>query len=613
LKEHKANRKETQDAMAKAKALRGKEAADFAKESMDLQTNIAALGKAIPAIQNGIAGAFLQTNEASIVRTYAMERADLSDASREELVAFLSGTQEQGYAPQSGEILGILKQLHDEMTKSLEVAESDEKSAIQDYEALMAAKLKENSILTKQIEQELARIGAFGIKLATAEHDIEDTTQSLADDQKFLAQLGEGCKTKTDEWEVIKKTRAAETLALAETIQVLNDDDALELFKKTLPSSAASFMQVQVTSSEVRGRARAAVNTALAAHRRSRSGRGGLPAQPELQFIALALSGKKQGFAKVIKMVDDMVALLGSEQKDDDAKKDYCEKEFDSSDDKKKGLENSIADSNAAIADMGGSIESLTDEISELTAGIKALDKSVAEATALRKQEHSDHTELMAADSTAKEVLQWAKNRLNKFYNKKLYKQAPEAQLIEEGTGIGASFVQMFARSRGEVAPAPPPETFGKYEKKSQETNGVIAMIDLLVADLSKEMAESDVMEKDAQKEYEATMAEAATKRAENAKSITDKASSKAVEEESLQAEEREKKGSSKELKAALEYIHTLHGDCDWLVKYYDTRKAARAQEVDSLGRAKAALSGADYSLVQTGSTRHRRFRVQRK
>merc|ERR1719382_1250218 len=131
-------------------------------------------------------------------------------------------------------------------------------------------------------------------------------------------------------------------------------------------------------------------------------------------------------------------------------------------------------------------------------------------------------------------------------------------------------------------------------------------MIDLLVKDLDKELTESEVMETDAQKEYEAMMGEASAKRADDAKSMTDKASSKAQEEESLQAEQSDRKSSSNDLQATLEYIHTLHGSCDWLVKFYDTRKAARAEETDALGRAKAVLSGADYSLVQIGRSHHR-------
>merc|ERR1712066_42432 len=147
------------------------------------------------------------------------------------------------------------------------------------------------------------------------------------------------------------------------------------------------------------------------------------------------------------------------------------------------------------------------------------------------------------------------------------------------------------------VAPPPPPETFGPYTKKSESSTGVIAMIDLLVADLDKEMQEAEVLEKDSQSEYEAMMADSATKRAQDSKSLTDKNSAKAAEEEALQAETDKKADTSKELALTLEYIGSLHAECDWLLKYYDVRKTARTSEIEACGRARAVLSGADYSL----------------
>merc|ERR1712100_1011150 len=126
-------------------------------------------------------------------------------------------------------------------------------------------------------------------------------------------------------------------MGLADTIKVLNDDDSLELFKKTLPGASASFVQLKTTSSSVRARAVAVL--------RQR------PHSVHLDFIALAIQGKKIGFEKVIGMIDEMVSTLKTEQQDDDHKKEYCAKQFDLSDDKKKGLERSVADLETAIED----------------------------------------------------------------------------------------------------------------------------------------------------------------------------------------------------------------------------------------------------------------------
>merc|ERR1719264_1114742 len=581
LKEHEASRAEAKKAMASASALREKEAAAFAKFSEDSKTNLAALAKAIPAIESGMGGAFLQTAEASNLKRFAMEKAEMADETRQEVLAFLSGKDE--YAPQSGQIVGILKQMEDEMAKALEDAETAEAEAIKAYDALMAAKEKEVEALNAQIEEKLTRKAELGVELAGGLNELEDTEISVAEDEKFLAELGTGCATKEKEWAEVCKTRQEELVALAETIKILNDDDALELFKKTLPS-AASLLQLTESAQSMR-------NEALLAIQQAAKKGAQLRAQPQLDLIALALKGKSQGFEKVIGMIDEMVANLKKEQADDEAKKEYCDKEFDTSEDKKKELDLSVSDSATAIEELEGSIATLTEEIAALNAGIKALDKAVAEATEIRKEENADYKELKQSDTAAKEILGMAKNRLNKFYNPKLYKPPP---------AVEPTLVQISEHASSKAAPPPPPETFGPYTKKTEESTGVIAMIDLLVKDLDKELQEAEVMEKDAQAEYEEMMAESATKRADDSKAVSDKTALKASEEEALMTEQETKASTEKELMATLELIHSLHGECDWLLKYFDARAEARAGEVDALGKAKAVLSGADYSLLQT-------------
>merc|ERR1719473_1947339 len=112
-------------------------------------------------------------------------------------------------------------------------------------------------------------------------------------------------------------------------------------------------------------------------------------------------------------------------------------------------------------------------------------------------------------------------------------------------------------------------------------------MIDLLIADLDKEMTVSTAEEKDAQADYEKLMATSAEKRAEDSKSLSDKEGAKAELEEQLQKHRDEKKSTGTELMETLQYINSLHGECDWLVQYYSVRKEARVNEIDALGKAK--------------------------
>merc|ERR1712008_163537 len=177
----------------------------YSKFKEDSETNLGALGKAIPAIDMGLKGSFLQTNAALVLRRFTMEKAELQDETRQELLAFLSGKNSEDYAPQSGQIVGILKTMEEEMDKALADATTAENEAVKSYDALIEAKTKEVDALTAQIEEEQTRIGNLGVEIAGMENDIEDTKQSIGDDKKFIQELAVNCEKKKKEWSEICK------------------------------------------------------------------------------------------------------------------------------------------------------------------------------------------------------------------------------------------------------------------------------------------------------------------------------------------------------------------------------------------------------------------------
>jgi hypothetical protein len=451
---------------------------------------------------------------------------------------------------------------------------------------------------TKAVEDKVTRVGNLGVEISIMKEGLDDTAKAMLEDKKILAEFEKGCATKQGEWDERCKTRTEELLALADTIKMLNDDDALELFKKTLPGASA-FLQVQVSAQEVRSQALSALKTGAPDYR--------------LDLISLAIKGKKVSMTKVIKMVDDMVVLLGKEQDDDEAKKEMCEKQLDKAEDDLKVTETAISDLEKELEDTKEEVATLTDEIATLQQGIKDLDKQVDEATVNRKEENEDYSILLASNTAAIELIGMAKNRMQKFYNPSMYKAPPKRELTEEeritlnmggtlaptdapggiaGTGVSVGFVQ--AHLNG--APPPPPETFGAYSKKSEESNGVMAMMDAMVADLEKELQEAEFEEKDSQSEYEQMMKDAGEKRTQDSKSITDNESTKADDEAAIQTMTEERTAKMKEAMATVDVIQGLHADCDWLLKNFDVRKEARTGEIDALKKAKAVLSGADFS-----------------
>merc|ERR1719359_776507 len=133
-----------------------------------------------------------------------------------------------------------------------------------DFQGLVAAKKKKIAADTHGIETKTARVGELEVEIVELKHDLEDTSESLAGDSKMLAALLKDCDTKKKEHEAKTKMTAQELVAIADTIKMLNDDDALDLFKKTLPSAAASFIQLKQTPQQVRDNALKVIKRARA-------------------------------------------------------------------------------------------------------------------------------------------------------------------------------------------------------------------------------------------------------------------------------------------------------------------------------------------------------------
>jgi len=597
-KEEMASAKAT---IADATALREKDAAAFSKQSSEDKANIAAIEKAIAAIKKGSGMEMLQTNTVQQLQKL-VSKQDADEEDKRQVAAFLS---HEDSSPSSDAVVGILSNMLDVMKKSLADATAAEQDAIAEYQQLMAAKEKEVDVLMNAIEKKTEREGDLSMDYVDMTSGLEDTKVSLKENEKMVVEMKKACASHDEVYELNKKMRAEELVAISDTIKILNDDDALDLFKKTLPKKGDSFLQVKVNLRFMREHALSELQLARS--------HASFTSRPALDFLVLALRGRKIGLEGILKMIDEMAMTLQNEQHGDTKKKDFCAAEFDSSEDKKKQLERSISDLETAVEDNKEGIASLKEEMDTLEQGIKDLDQSVKEATGQRKQEHEEYTQEMSDDAAAKEILGFAKNRLNKFYNPKLYIPPPKRELSAEDhimAGLGGeTFMQVNSHVYGTGDPPPPPGAMHAFKDKVAQSTGVIEMIDLLISDLNRAMAEHEAEEKSAQEDYETTMADAAAKRTADSKSLDEKDAAVADMESQLQKHHDDHKSSEKDHAATLKYIHSLHQDCDWLLKYYSVRKEARASEIDALQKAKAILNGAEFSLTQLYTNRFVRLR----
>jgi len=303
--------------------------------------------------------------------------------------------------------------------------------------------------------------------------------------------------------------------------------------------------------------------------------------------------GKTQDLGGVIKMIDDMVALLGKDQADDEAQKEFCETELDKSGDEKKMATEKQAQLAAQIEVATDAISTLSDDIATLVGEVKSLDKAVAQATEQRKEEHADFLEAQQLSEAAIQLIAKAKNRLQKFYNPTLYKAPPKTEMTMEEKIIDAgTFVQIRNHDNLAVASV----SFGTYEK-SEKSAGVLGLMDMMSKELETDMKDAAYEEKTSQADYQKLMEESQATRASDTKSITAKEATKAEQEASLVALKEAKGNADEDLSLVNGYIGDLHVKCDFILQSFDLRKEARTNEVESLKNAKAILSGANFGF----------------
>jgi len=592
LVDHKKDRETAKSDLDEATTLRGKESAEFDAMKADSETNIASLSSAIPAIEKGMSGAaLLQMPAGQRIQKLVESFSNMDPMDRRTAIAFLEqGSGSEEFSTGAGEILGILKQMKEEMEGNLASAVSDEATAVEGFDSLKASKETEIEVATEAIETKTARSGELAVSVVQTKNALEDAEEEIVNAGKFAEQLKAQCATKEKEWAARCKARTAEIKAIGEAISILNDDDALDLFKKT---ASALVQQPTLLQRSSHRASRAKTAQAMLAHIASKY--NSLPVKLMLYTMKSKLKLKTTGgMDEVIKMIDDMVVLLGKQQKEDDTAKETCEKEFDTADDEEKAAKTKLGQLDAALQEHSDSITGLMEEISVLKKGIESLDYSVAEATSQRKEEHAEYLETTQMNEAAIGLVGKAKKKLQQFYNPKAASaSAASASFIQ-----AASFVQVRSHSDSEslfevAPPPPPPETFSGEVKKNEKSAGVMGMMDDIVRDLEMDVKDAEYEEKTAAKEYGELMADSSATRASDSQAIVDKTAAKAELEGKLMETKEARAAAAEDVKLAAATISDLHGRCDFIMQNYDMRKEARANEVDSLKNAKAVLSGA--------------------
>ena len=558
---------QNQEALNKATAIREKELEEFNAEEKDMMQSIQALKNAITVLgKHHEMPAESLVSIATLIRHHLHSKAQLlkgtiSPDQKRTLTAFVQQPAGfQSYAPQSGAIFGILKQMKETFETNLSQAQKDELAAQDAYNELKTAKMAELAASKKAVDMKSVELAETDEKCAQAKENLSDTRDALSADQKFLLDLKEKCRMSDAEMEERTKARQAEIAAVGEAIAILTSDESRDLFSSTL-----GFVQVNAVLNKSKRARREAVAMLKAAAKKTGS----------TQLLALAASAGLDAFTKVIAAIDEMIADLKQQLADDVEHKDYCTKELAENEKATMIAQDEKSDLEAHIEDLKSTIDTLTKDIKTKEAEVAEMQVQIKRASEDREMENKEFQQTVADQRATQAILTKALDRLKEVYG----------------------FVQTKAKAKqepGADAPPPPPG-FSTY-KKNEGAGGVLSMMEGIITDAKIMETEAIKAEQDSQSAYESFVKNTNDSIASAQKAIVNMSEDKAKAEESLTQAEQDYKATMAELEQLASYAADLHKSCDFTLKNFDIRQEAMAQEIEALGQAKAVLSGADFS-----------------
>jgi len=591
------NIKDNEEEQEHLTAVRQKQNKAWAEESEEVKQALAALQDAIKVLSEATTpkgAALIQSTQQMMSKNAVKSVIDTLpskvDMPRERM-ALLSEfvSAKAGYAPQSATIQGMLGDMYLTFSNNLESSTMDEANQNADYEKMYATLEKQNNEFKATRARKETEKAEAEAMLADTTKAYDDTEKQMKADMEFFDQTKEACQSKHEEWTVRKEMRDAELDGINKALEILTSDEARELFAKSIKPGVETFLQIASSPSLLQD----SVNAPAA--RAYNALKGQVKKSHSIRLAALAVqirSSKAGHFDEVIKAIDEMLKTLQEEGADDLAKKTQCLDEYQEITKTVKDLDWQIKNNLAKIAKLEKLIELRTKEKEETIAKIKETKQYMSDITDERKEENEAYLQAKKDDEDAKDLLEKAKEAFTKFYKEQGVKMGPiqgSVKLLQEEPA--------FERSADDA----PDATFSKKGNNKVQGKGIVSLFDYIIEDLEDELANEKKAEAKSQEEYEAEMA--------TAQKLVDDLEEKKVtlegiiakRKEDKEEENKDMKENNKDRDAELKYEAKIKPDCDWILKAFDQRAAARAAEMDGLTTAKEFLAGKT-ALVQKTS-----------
>jgi len=565
-----------QRALDQATALRNKNNAEFIAEEKDLLQSIGSMKAAIIALSKHNKGAaLLQMDDGESIDLVSKvghvfrKHSDLlgeaiTPHQREVLKAFVQ--QGAGYAPQSGEIFGIMQAMKESFEINLATSQKTEASELDGFTNLSQAKTEEIKAGQDQIDAKTDELASTDEKNANSKTDLEETTETLAEDTKFLADLKDKCANADQEYEERTKTRQLEIGAVSKALEFLSSDEAHALFTKTFNPSMLQQRSQDLLVSNVRSKV---VKVLQAAAAKSND--------PRLSEIAVR--SRMDAFSNLKKTIQTMVDRLLKEKEDEIKHKDFCVEQLNTNTRETEEKTQEKDDTTAKINDLQAAMDALMKDIESIKAQMADLSKQLKMAGEDREKANKDFQVTLADQRATQKLVGTALGVLKDFYEKAALVQA-----------------QAHSQSKQLTGQAPPPG-FKSYEK-NKSSGGVMGMMQGVIDDAKALESEAIRAEENSQKAYEDFVVDSNN----TLEALKKELASKTQTHGKTDSEKLDSEVDLDHIMSSLDQLATenadIHRSCDFVLKNWEVRTAARDAEIESLKQAIALFSGAKMAAL---------------
>jgi len=637
-----------------ADTLREKENAAFVAEETDMKAAIeqmdqavgtlAAIGADQTANTDGANAQFMagRTNAPVLIKVSAnvqkaMDAAAvfLTQKQKRSITAFLQAPFGGTYTSQSGEVVGILKNMRDTFKSNLASARATETSASESYNTLTKVKTDEFDNQKTVLNEHGSILSANDESLSTKKTQKSDAETSMANDQEFLAKLVNICTAKTNEYEDRKMMRANEDAAIAQAVSILNSDAAFE-------NAAGSLAFLQLGRRAKREEPRDDVSKQMLKD-------AGTHKSGRMAKVAIGLM-LGNPFDKVVSELEEMLEIIAKEEKADDEQKAWCDSEREENhgqrNAKKRNMNALDGDITSYLDTLDSEVDGLRKQLRDEQAALAQNRKDQADSIATRTEENGAYQANIGNLVAATKTVETATNVLKKFYewlhakngahhyekkagkdsggsNIKRIPGASSAQLeeacsadpscngfntdgwlktkIDSDDKLFDTRSDLFVKTFDEESKVSfsllqrredptPPETFtdggSSYDGQTGKANDVVSQLEFILSESKAEEKQAHTDEESAQHNFEDEITTLKSQEATSLETIANLEQNVADEEKSLQAARDDHEKTNGEKKAIEGYLTKIRPGCTFITDNIDSRKSNRGMETDSLNNA---------------------------